>query len=551
MSWYVNVSIRTKLWLATGTFFLSLVLVIVTAFWAQQRLSSDLDEIANRYYVASNLLLQADTKLYRAVSAERSVIFVRANTPKFDNLVNYHKQNIEDALEGFRQFQQIMDDDKTQRLMNQYDNVKQDWLNLTFQIIELRQSDEREKRREASRLSLNDASQKFAEMHDVIDQVIDHVGKESQKRVANAETNKQAASTTIIIVTIIVLVLGTLMTYASISAISNPIAELIERLKQISSGDGDLTQRLNENRQDEIGATAQAFNQFVGNQANIIHQVKGSMESFMSTMQYVQEEMRMLQGFTSTQQSESDVVSESMGQMSNAVDNVADNASKAAESTKIASELAAKGQQVVSESVATINQITHNIDNTSEVVKQLASRSESITSVTDAISEITDQTNLLALNAAIEAARAGEQGRGFAVVAEEVRNLAKKTQELTDEIRHNIEGLSKESADAVEVMAESMNNSKLLDEKASQSGQALQEITQAVSEISGMNMTVASAVEEQSVTAQGINNSISQLKNLAIESDEHAQETVTKVQSLISQAGKIQQLLNRFKVEAQ
>lgn len=549
MHWFLNLSIKNKLWLLTGSFFISMSLVIIVAFWTQQKLASDVDVIANKYFTASNLMLAADANLYRAISAERSLIFVNATSPQFRNLVNYHKLNIEEAQEKLQRFKNTIDDPQIHGLMTQYERLSKQWQSLTFKVVELRESNGREERREASRISLQDASQKFAEMHDVIDQMSDIVEQDSQQVVEQAESNVTYSASLILFVTIGAFIFGTLMTLLAIKLLADPLRILTNRLKQISSGDGDLTQRLEEDRNDEIGETATAFNRFAGNQASILKQVKSAMDSFMHSMEFVGEKMNKLHDATSKQQTVSDGVADSMGQMSLAVSDVAKNASNASEATEEANQLAIKGHGVVNESVSTIHAISANIASTSEVVKQLDVRTQSISSVTDTISEIADQTNLLALNAAIEAARAGEQGRGFAVVAEEVRNLAKRTSELTKQIRENIEQLSVESAEAVAVMEESLNNSKILDEKALLSGQALQEITTAVDQISGMNMTVASAVEEQSVTAEEINRSIENLKSMAVESDAHSQDTLKEVVALLSLARDMQNLLNRFKVD--
>lgn len=548
MSWYVNLPIRSKLWLLTGSFFISLVMVVVTAFWTQTRTASDMEQIANRYFVASQLLLQADAKLYRAISAERSVIFVNAKSAKFKNLVNYHKLNITEASEKLEQFEKVINDPELEGLMNKYQELSAQWQTLSFKIITLRQNNNREDRKQASALSLNDASQKFAQMHDVIDQIISYVNEQSQRTVLNAQSNQQYATSLISLVAIIVFVVGSGLTLASVKLIAQPLAQLTERFKQISSGDGDLTQRLDEQRQDEIGETARAFNLFISNQAQIINQIKQTMTSFMSSMDYARDNMNKLHRATSMQQTESDQVAEAIGQMSAAVLEISASAATAAESTNEANTLAARGQQVVTESVTTINLITASITDSSEVVSKLDSRAQSIFSVTNTISEIADQTNLLALNAAIEAARAGEQGRGFSVVAEEVRNLAKKTQILTDQIRSNIDSLSSESSNAVLVMQQSLNNSQALDEKAILSGQALQAIEKSVGAISGMNINVASAVEQQSVTAEQISQSIDRLKNMALDSDQHASQTLDKINSLTRLASDMQLLLNRFKI---
>lgn len=549
MNWYQNLSIKNKLWLLTGSFFASLVLVIAVAFWSQQKLASDLDEIANRYFVASQLLLEADANLYRAVQAERSILVISPNAPNYQGMINFHKQNIEEAEAKLRRFKSILNDGTINSLLSKYQELNSEWQTLSFQVIELRNQNTRESRRDARNLTLRDANIKFSEMHDVVDKITDYVNQESKRTVETAEQNKIVSASAISTVAIIVFVTGTIFTLMAIGLIASPLKELTGRLKQISSGDGDLTQRLDESRKDEIGETAAAFNKFTQNQADIIQQVKQSMDSFMSSMDFVSQHMNELRDATSEQQSESDRVSDSMNQMSGAVNDIAANAAQAAEATQEANNLSIKGSEVVNESVSTINEITSNIAATSEVVQKLDSRTQSISSVTNNISEIADQTNLLALNAAIEAARAGEQGRGFAVVAEEVRNLAKKTQELTEEIYENIESLSEESTAAVKVMEESLANSKVLDEKAEQSGNALKDINDSVDSIAGMNLTVASAVEEQSVTAVEINRSVDSLKVMAIESDEHAQETQNKVKSLVKLASDIQGLLNRFKTE--
>lgn len=547
MVWYENLSIKKKLWLLTGTFVGSLVLVILVTTWTQQKLSTDLDEIANRYFSASQLLLEADANLYRAIAAERSVIFVNATSPKFQNLVNYHKLNIEEAVAKFEQFKMKIDDESINTMMLSYEQLRIEWEELTYRIISLRQNNGREERREASQLSLNDATQKFSEMHDVIDRIIDYVNTQSAETVANAEKNKAFSATLISIVAIVVVVVGCIMTLMAIRMVATPIKTLTERLKQISSGDGDLTQRLEEGRKDEIGETAVAFNRFVQNQARIIAQVKQSMTSFMDAMGFVDSHMEKLQNATRVQQTESDQVSGAIAHMSDTVNDIATNAAQAAESTQNANTLSTKGSKVVNESVVTINEISANITATSEVVQKLDSRTQSISSVTNNISEIADQTNLLALNAAIEAARAGEQGRGFAVVAEEVRNLAKKTQELTEEIYINIESLSNESSEAVAVMEKSLSSSVILDEKAELSGKALQDITQSVDVISGMNTTVASAVEAQSKTALEINSSVDNLKLMAVESNQYAQETQQKMSDLVTLSRDIESLLDRFK----
>ncbi len=203
-----------------------------------------------------------------------------------------------------------------------------------------------------------------------------------------------------------------------------------------------------------------------------------------------------------------------MNEMTATVREVAGNASSASSSTTEASEVAQEGSQFVDATISTINSLSSNIGASADAVNNVELKVEGIGSVVDTIRSISEQTNLLALNAAIEAARAGEAGRGFAVVADEVRNLAKRTQDATIEIQAMIEQLQTSAQDAVGLMGKSVREADVGVDQVTQAGTKLSGIVEKVHHISDMNYQIASAAEEQTTVAGDINKNLDQVKEV-------------------------------------
>ena len=203
-----------------------------------------------------------------------------------------------------------------------------------------------------------------------------------------------------------------------------------------------------------------------------------------------------------------------MNQMTAAVREVEDNAGSASASTLEASTVAEEGRQAVDATIASINSLSRNIGDSATAVNNVETKVESIGSVVDTIRSISDQTNLLALNAAIEAARAGEAGRGFAVVADEVRNLAKRTQDATVEIQAMIELLQQSAQQAVGLMDSSVKEAEVGVSEVTKAGIKLSGIVDKVSHISDLNYQIASAAKEQATVADDINTNLVQVKEI-------------------------------------
>jgi len=352
---------------------------------------------------------------------------------------------------------------------------------------------------------------------------------------------------TTLFIGIIALAIGLFVAVIISRTIVNPITNAVNAMNEIAEGDGDLTQRLDESGKDEIAKLGEAFNHFAEKVRNMVIQVSGSTTQLATAA----EQMSMITSETNQgvqkQQTETEMVATAMNEMTATVHEVARHATEASSAAQSADNDAQDGKAVVEQTVSTINVLANEIESATTVIQKLETDSENIGTVLDVIRGIAEQTNLLALNAAIEAARAGEQGRGFAVVADEVRTLASRTQESTQEIQSMIESLQHGSSDAVRAMNLSQAQSQQSVEQATNARNSLDAITAAITTISDMNIQIASAAEEQSSVAEEINKNVINISQVVEQTAEGAQQTQTASQELANLAGELQTMVGQFK----
>ncbi|HIF5941542.1 TPA: methyl-accepting chemotaxis protein [Vibrio parahaemolyticus] len=333
-----------------------------------------------------------------------------------------------------------------------------------------------------------------------------------------------------------------------IRTLMRPLDTLNTAIKDVASGKGDLTQRLETDTDQEFSELAKNFNTFMENLQQQIIESKSISDQILTGTQITAEGARDSASAIQTQLQELEQLATAMHEMSVTATEVANNAQGAASAAKEADQATIEGSSVVSESTQTINMLSDSIDLAVEEVQVLESATANIETILKVINDIADQTNLLALNAAIEAARAGESGRGFAVVADEVRTLAQRTQESTTEIRSMIEQLQSGASSVASAMHQSKGSAVEAVEKADLANDALQRIRDAIQRISDMNLQIASAAEEQSLVAEEINNNTVNIKDLSTQVADSANRTNEAMQSQHDNVRKQDEILNRFTV---
>ncbi|HBN8567911.1 chemotaxis protein [Pseudomonas aeruginosa] len=342
-------------------------------------------------------------------------------------------------------------------------------------------------------------------------------------------------------------VLGLLVLWLSARGVTRPILGVAHMLRDIASGEGDLTQRLPHTGRDELGELAGWFNRFLDKLQPIIRDVKVSVRDARSTADQSAAISSQTSAGMQQQFREIDQVATASHEMTATAQDVARSAAQAADAARGADQATRDGLALIDRTTQGIDSLAANLTSAMGQVEQLASSSEEIGSVLEVIRAIAEQTNLLALNAAIEAARAGDAGRGFAVVADEVRNLARRTQDSVEQIRGVIEGLQQGTRDVVDAMHGSHRQAQGSVEQVDEAVAALQRIGEAVTVINDMNLQIASAAEEQSSVAEEINRNVAAIRDVTESLSSQAEESAQVSQSLNRLANHQQGLMEQFK----
>ncbi|WP_166263844.1 methyl-accepting chemotaxis protein [Marinobacter caseinilyticus] len=356
------------------------------------------------------------------------------------------------------------------------------------------------------------------------------------------------ARATGIIVALIALIFSLVVLHFMIRSLMKPLRTLRDAMADIASGDADLTQRLNDNSGDEFGALAKSFNSFVSNIHTVVRDVQAGASELGGNVVALRKTASSSRRSVEGQQSEIDMIATAINEMSAAAGEIAQNAQQTADAANTADKESRDSLTTVAASRDAVQRLSTEITSAAGVIDKLGTDVTSITTVLEVIKGIAEQTNLLALNAAIEAARAGEAGRGFAVVADEVRNLARRTQDSTEEINNMITRLQKGANDAVEVMQASTAVSNISMEKAQDAMEALNRIASAITSISEMTTQIATASEEQTSVTEELNASITRIADQGQEAAAAASENDVYSSQIETVGQSLSQNVERFKV---
>ncbi|MFI9653645.1 methyl-accepting chemotaxis protein [Guyparkeria sp. GHLCS8-2] len=366
-------------------------------------------------------------------------------------------------------------------------------------------------------------------------------------RTEAAETHMIEARAATLFIGAVALALGIFLLVLVMATFTRRIHHVLRAMEDIAEGEGDLTRRLPVTGNDEFAKLSRGFNRFVERIHNLVHEITDSTGQLAASAEEMSMITRQSRESTHEQNEQTQMVASAIEELTATTREIAENTNQTASASNETEEVTHNGQQALKRSMDTVHELMGSMRNTAESIGELESQTKDIGKVLDVIQGVAEQTNLLALNAAIEAARAGEQGRGFAVVAEEVRNLASRTQQSTEEIKGIIDGLRERAQRTVKAMEVSQTQGKATLEAVNETDESLDAVVRHVNHINEMTMQIATAAEEQSATVEEVNRNLERIRAKSEELDDSSQQVSTAGGDLTRLSANLDGLVNRFK----
>jgi len=501
--------------------------------WAFSTIDSAFQISANESLPAVDQLLQTDRDMQQVLVSERSLMFMSMATPRAKEQVQAHSKKLEDAKAHWKNYTALPASAEEQKLRPAFEAAFKDWEQVSREVVKVLSEDTPEARRDAVDLSMGDAAAKF-------EAAGKNLAKLSELRLGQAKAFANAASLraanirwTVVVAVVASLALALALSFILSRYLARSFGRVVNLLKDIAEGEGDLTARLDATSADEIGELAKWFNIFVEKIQNTVRMIGREAHDVASSSEELSVVSHQMSSNSEEMAAQANVVSAASEQVSKNVRTVAVGAEEMSASIREIAKNTSEAARVAKEAVEVAQK-------TYAMISKLGASGAEIGNVIKVITSIAEQTNLLALNATIEAARAGEAGKGFAVVANEVKELAKQTGDATEDIRNKIGAIQQDTLGAVA---------------------AIEQIGGIINQINDIADTITSAVEEQSATTNEIGRNVGEaargsneiVRNLmgvaeaAQSTASGASQTQAAAQELARLASELQSAVSQFK----
>jgi len=558
-TFFRDLPLRLKLFGYTAAMLLLITVSFGYATYSLAKIGDELTTIVEEDIPLTKLIsLITVTQLEQAVSFERSLHYGsklndKHGQEKYNSTVSHFDhgtQVIDDAIIKAISFTEHALSSNDIALINKFAEVKQqlqqiehdhasyvEHVHQTFALLAKGQDDAA-----AANVLIEQVIKEEETLDKTSEALLLNIQLFTQDSAIAAQTHEQQAISTLLIIGVFSLVVGTILSLLLSRFIVTGINTAIV------TASGDLTQVITVTSKDEVGQLLTAMKTMRDKLRVMIGDITSVTGQLSSASQVMSDVTSQTSLIIDQQRNETQLVSSAMDQMTSTSREVSDIITQTANHAVEATAQTMEGSKIVDNAVAEINTLSEQIDQASVTIEQLEQHSGQINSVMDVIKGIAEQTNLLALNAAIEAARAGEQGRGFAVVADEVRTLAVRTQESTKEINSMIEKLQLGTSDAVTMMQKSRNQTNTAVECAKKSGEAFTLISASVNQISTICEKIATAATDQGIVSEQISKNIIDINEMSSQTAIGAQETSAASEDLAAMSSKLKVLVSDFAV---
>ena len=525
MAFFRNISIKIKIF----SICVALLGIIAISGWlsvnSMKEIQSNLTDIFTVRMPAMDFLIEADRDLQQLLVAERSLVFAPPNTETYKNFINEYEANFVQSSQRWEKFKALSSSEEAKPFIEAHDSARKEWEISTRMVLNELVKNTDDSRKRAIELTLGETSRRFEKMRDQMDKLTDMTLANAQKASDEANKTYNSAKTFLLLIICFGVITGSALTWFVARVIVNTVNATTHSLKDIATGDGDLTMRIAVSGNDEIGELATWFNTFIEKLQEIIRQIAGNSSRVNESSTELSAIAVQLSSSAENTSTRAKNVAAAAEEMSANISSVSAAMEQSSTNTNMVASAAEEMNSTVNEiarSAEKAMNVSHDaVDKSRNAFKrmsELGKAAESIGKVTETIKEISDQTKLLSLNATIEAARAGEAGKGFAVVANEIKELSNQTAQATLDIKSQIDGIQ--------------NMTEL----------NIKEIDQISDVIAGVNeivSTIAAAVEEQSSAAGEISNNINQVSHGIEEVNENTSQSSSVANQITKEIARV------------